>query len=50
MLRCRDWSAAVAGVPAPEYKWRVHMLHNLLRGTTTVLLGIFEQLTKLMVG
>ena len=49
MLRCGDWSAAVAGGPTPEYKWRVHMLHNLLQGTMAVPLGIFEQLTNLMV-
>src|SRR5580700_5605969 len=50
MLRCGDWSAAVARAPAPEHKWRVHVLRNLPRRTTTVPPGILEQPTKLMVG
>ena len=49
MLRHGDWSAAVARRPTPEYERRVHMLHNLLGRTMTVLLGIFEQFTELMV-
>jgi len=49
MLRDGDWSAAVARGPTPEDKGRVQMLHNLLRRTMTVPLGIFEQFTKLMV-
>src|SRR5580693_975572 len=50
MLRCGDWSPAVARGPTPKHQGRVHMLHNLLRRTMTVPLGIFEQFTKLMVG
>jgi len=48
MLRCGDWSAAVARVH-PKAQWRMHMLHNLRRRTMTVPMRIFEKFTELMV-
>src|SRR5580658_1990557 len=42
VLRHGDWRAAVARAPTPHYEGRVHVLHNLLGRTMTVLLGIFK--------
>jgi hypothetical protein len=44
-LRHEDRRAAFARGPTPKYERRVHMLHNLLGRTMTVLLGIFEKFT-----
>src|ERR1700733_6142129 len=49
MPKCGDWSAAVSRSPPPEYKWRVHMLHNLRGRMMAVPLRVFEQFAELMV-
>lgn len=49
MLRHGDGSSAIAGVPAPKNKKRVHVLDNLRNSAVSVPRGIFKQLAKLVI-
>jgi hypothetical protein len=44
-----DGLAALAWVPPPKHKRRVHMFDDLLNGTMSVLLWVFQQLAELAV-